>query len=85
MIIVTDTASDILESEAKSMDIKLITILSIFEDETIDENTEESFARFYKKLDKNEALPASSQPSPDKYLTVFEQAKEAGEEVLGLC
>ena len=48
MIIVTDTASDILESEAKSMDIKLITILSIFEDETIDENTEESFARFYK-------------------------------------
>ena len=82
MIIVTDTASDILESEAKSMDIKLITILSIFEDETIDKNTEESFARFYKKLDKNEALPASSQPSPDKYLTVFEQAKEAGEEVL---
>ena len=59
MIIVTDTASDILESEAKSMDIKLITIPSIFEDETIDENTEESFARFYKKLDKNEALPAS--------------------------
>ena len=37
MIIVTDTASDILESEAKSMDIKLITIPSIFEDETIDE------------------------------------------------
>ena len=71
MIIVTDTASDILESEAKSMDIKLITILSIFEDETIDENTEESFDRFYKKLDKNEALPAASEPSPDKYLTVF--------------
>ena len=38
MIIVTDTASDILESEAKSMDIKLITIPSIFEDETIDES-----------------------------------------------
>ncbi len=82
MIIVTDTASDILESEAKAMDIKLITISSIFEDETIDENTEESFARFYRKLDENEVLPASSQPSPDKYLTVFEEAKGNAEEVL---
>ena len=82
MIIITDTASDILESEAKAMNIELITLSSSFEDETIEENTEESFEKFYKKLEEAATLPASSQPSPDKYLTIFENAKEKKEDVL---
>ena len=49
MIIITDTASDILESEAKAMNIELIALSSSFEDETIEGNTEESFEKFYKK------------------------------------
>lgn len=82
MIIVTDTASDILETEAKAMNIELIALSSSFEDETIEENTEESFEKFYKKLEEAATLPASSQPSPDKYLTIFENAKEKNEDVL---
>lgn len=82
MIIITDTASDILESEAKAMNIELIALSSSFEDETIEGNTEESFEKFYKKLEEAATLPASSQPSPDKYLTIFENAKEKKEDVL---
>lgn len=82
MIIITDTASDILESEAKEMDIRLVPIPSIFEDETIEENTKQSFARFYEKLNEIDKLPASSQPSPEKYFTIYEEAAEKDEDVI---
>lgn len=46
---------------------------------TIDHKT------FYEKLTASSKLPTTSQPSPDAYARVFEQAKQAGDTLLVLC
>lgn len=40
---------------------------------------------FYEKLINAKEFPRTSQPSPQEFLEVFEQAKEAGDEVICLC
>lgn len=40
---------------------------------------------FYEKLTASSKLPTTSQPSPDAYARVFEQAKQAGDTLLVLC
>ena len=82
MVIVTDTGSDILESEAKQMQVELVPICSNFEDITFSRNTEENFKAFYQKLRETEVLPFSSQPSPSAFLEIYERAREQGREVL---
>lgn len=82
MIIVTDTGSDILEREAKEMQIELVQICSNFPDITFGRNTEEDFAAFYQKLRTSEELPVSSQPSPVSFQEIYEKAWEQGQEVL---
>ena len=40
---------------------------------------------FYKKLAASSKLPTTSQPSPDAYARVFEEAKKAGDTLVVLC
>ena len=82
MIIVADTATEIYEKDAEQMGVRLVSITSSLADRVFDRNTEEEFALFYEKLENTEELPVSSQPSPDKFLDIFEEAKEKNEEVL---
>lgn len=82
MKIITDTGSDILETEAKAMGVNLVPISANFEDVIFDRNTEENFKAFYEKLRREEQLPVSSQPSPAAFLEKYEAAEETGEEVL---
>lgn len=82
MKIITDTGSDILETEAKAMGVDLVPISANFEDVIFDRNTEENFKAFYEKLRREEQLPVSSQPSPAAFLEKYEAAEETGEEVL---
>ena len=44
--------------------------------------TEEDFTRFFEKLAAEKELPVTSQPSPEEYLALYEEAKENSEEVL---
>ena len=84
-MIITDLASDILTSEAKEWNLKLVTTTSCFQDETFRENTPETFEKFYEKLETSDALPVSSQPSPNEYVNLFEEAKSQNEDVLVIC
>lgn len=84
MIIVTDTASDILESEAAELDVRLATIDVMFDGVHCARNTPEGFNEFYRLLTTSETFPTTSQPVPESYLSVFAEAKETGEDVLVL-
>ena len=46
------------------------------------QETDEDFQIFYEKLIKENGLPKTSQPTPNKYLEIFRLAKEVGDEVL---
>lgn len=82
LIIVTDTASDILEEEARAMNARLATIDVMFGNVHCARNTAEGFAEFYRTLTSTDIFPTTSQPAPDAYLRIFEEAKAAGEDVL---
>lgn len=82
--IITDSASDITLDQAREMNVHIVSLNIQFPDGPYDQQTEEDIARFYQRLEQSEELPITSQPSPEAYLALFEQAKEAGDEVLVL-
>lgn len=84
-MVITDLTSDILLSEANQWNLRLVTTSSSFPDMTFSENTPESFKQFYEKLETSEELPVSSQPSPNEYVELFEEAKKQNEDVLVIC
>lgn len=82
--IVTDNASDITVEEAKAMNIELVPLTINFEDESFQQKTATDYDLFYHKLAKVQTLPTTSRPLPEAFLSHFESAKSAGDEVLAL-
>lgn len=85
MMIITDSASDILEDEAKQLDVRVVPLDIVFGNEHFQRNTHAEFDRFYTLLKAREDFPTTSQPSPDAYLSLYREAKETGEDVLVIC
>lgn len=82
MVIVTDTASDILESEARELDVRLAAFDISFGEEHCGRNTPQDLARFYNLLTTSEVFPKTSQPSPESYLEYIHEGQKRGEDVL---
>lgn len=80
--IVTDSASDITLKQAEEMNVQIVPLTILFEDGVCPQETDEDFQIFYEKLIKENGLPKTSQPTPNKYLEIFRLAKEVGDEVL---
>lgn len=81
--IVTDSTTDILPHEAARLGVELVPLDVTFEDGTVyRDGLDMTPDEFYAKLVVCKNLPKTSQPSPDLYMTVFEQAQQAGDEVL---
>ena len=85
MMIITDSASDILQSEAEALDVRLVQLDIMLGGEHFDRNTHEMFDRFYTMLAERDDFPTTSQPSPDAYLALYEEARAADEDVLVIC
>lgn len=83
-MIVTDTASDILESEAAELGIRLAPLDIAFGDVHCSRNTPEMIDEFYRLLTTSEEFPKTSQPAPDTWLGLFREARQSGEDVLVL-
>ena len=82
MMIITDSASDITKQEAEEMDIRIVWLKTKFSDGDFPLKTEEDFIHFFDKLAEEKELPVTSQPSPEEFLQLYEEAKEKNEEVL---
>lgn len=80
--IITDSATDITVDEAKKLNIQIVPLTIAFEDGECPQNTFDDFDIFYDRLSKCEELPSTSQPSPESYLELYEEAKAAGDDVL---
>lgn len=82
--IITDSAADLTVEEAKALDVTLIPLTIRFGQEEVPMETEVHFQAFFERLDEAKTLPATSQPSPERYLQEFLAAKEQGDDVLVL-
>src|SRR5690554_3060573 len=80
--IITDTPSVISFDEAKEMNIDLVPLKINVDGESYREGIDISVDQFYQMLETSKVLPTTSTPSPDDFLTYFEEAKEAGNDVV---
>ncbi len=82
--IITDTASDITRQQAKEMGIEMVPISILFGTDEMPMETEEDFQNFFERLYSEKSLPSTSQPSPELYVSQYEEAREKDEDVLVL-
>lgn len=81
--LVTDSTSYIDENTRRDLDIKTVHLSVHFPDESFDENGV-SYDYFYNKIDQDDVIPTSSQPSLGQIYNVFKEIVERGEDVLGI-
>lgn len=80
--IITDSASDISQAEAKALNIEVLPLKTIFgEDEYLDGVTIDHVT-FFHKLIESDVLPTTSQLSPFDFEKAFRSAAENGDEVI---
>ncbi len=84
--ILTDSAADLTAKEAAAIPgLHIVPLNVLFEDgETIRDGIDMTRADFYDRLAKADKLPRTSQPSPEAFIQVFEEAKAAGDEVIAI-
>lgn len=82
--ILTDSAADLTAGDAAAIPgLHIVPLNVLFEDgETIRDGIDMTRADFYDRLQKADKLPRTSQPSPEAFMEVFEEAKAAGDEVV---
>ena len=80
----TDSTADILPEEAARRGLAVVPLKVIFGDDAYRDGIDLDHPTFYKMLGETKALPTTSQPTPDEFLTHFERAKEQGDSLICL-
>lgn len=78
--IIIDSAADYTIDEAKNLNIEIAPLQIIFGEEQFEDMYEISKEQFYKRLES--VNPKTSQPTPNRFLKYYEEAKNNNEEVL---
>lgn len=84
--ILTDSAADLTAKDAAAIPgLHIVPLNVLFENgDTIRDGVDMTRAEFYDRLAGAEKLPRTSQPSPDQFIEVFEQARAAGDQVVAV-
>lgn len=82
--IIADSTCDISKEDARKMGIQIVPISVRFGDEEFLDGVEITHEEFYTRLAECDELPKTSQPSPDTFMKVFNEAVAAGDDVLGI-
>lgn len=80
--IITDSTSDITQIEAENLNINVVPLRVRFDNEEFEDGINLSAEEFYEKLNETKNLPVTSQPSPEDFLRLFEEAKANNDEVV---
>ena len=80
--IITDSASDIYQFEARDLGIDVLPLKTIFGAEEYRDGIDLSHENFYHKLIESDVLPTTSQIPPFDYEEAFRAAVERGEDVV---
>lgn len=80
--IITDSTSDITQVDARERNIQVVPLHILFEDGEYHDGVNITTEEFYTKLENSKTLPQTSQPSPEDFVKIFENAKSKDEPVL---
>ena len=80
--IISDSACDISQSEAKELDITVLPLKTVIDGEEYLDGVTITTEEFYEKLETCKALPSTSQISPAEFEDALRPAVENGDEVV---
>lgn len=83
--IITDSSCNITPQQAQELNIDLVPLNVTFEDGTvIQDGVDMTNKEFFTALAQCKHLPKTSQPSPEAFIEIFEDARDKGEEAVVL-
>jgi DegV family protein with EDD domain len=82
--IITDSSADISQEEARQLGISVALLRVIIDGKEYDDGVDLDVDDFYVKLREAKNLPTTSQPSPEQFLALFQEAKAAGDTVIAI-
>lgn len=85
MILITDSTADIRGEEIKQLNLRVVPLRISFQEETYRDCVDISVEEFYQKLKTTKTFPKTSQPSPEEFQSIFEEAKQKKEDVIYLA
>lgn len=80
--ILIESSSDYTLADAKKDNLDFVPITVMLNEESYLGGVNLEHDAFYEKLMKTKEFPKTAQPSPQDFLTVFEDAKEKGDDVI---
>ena len=80
--IVTDTLSDITSDLAEELGIIVVPLYVRFGDEILKDREEISSEDFYRRLVYEDILPSTTQPTPNDFLSVYQELAKDTDEIL---
>lgn len=80
--IFTDSAADLEPEEFASYGIELIPLSITVDQRIYQADLKFNKADFFRMLEQSPIFPTTSQPAPADFETVFEEAREAGDEIV---
>ena len=80
--IITDSASDITQEEAKAWGVQVMPLRTLFGQEEFLDGVTIDHQQFYQRLVESDTLPTTSQLTPFQYEEAFRAAAEAGDEAV---
>ncbi len=80
--ILVDSASDYLAAEAAQRNISFIPLTVAMEDGTYRDGIDLTNDEYYDKLMQAQSFPKTSQPSPQAFADIFQDAKDKGDELI---
>ena len=82
--IMTDSTCDFTPAMAEKLGVRVLPLTVHFGEESFRDGLDISNADFYARLRQAETLPTTSQINPDAFVTVFREALDRGNPVLGI-
>lgn len=77
-----DASSDYNIEEAKDKNVEVIPIAVTMGEETFYDGVNITRDEFYEKVQSSSEFPKTAQPSPQKFIEAFEQAKKQGDQLI---
>lgn len=82
--LITDSTSDLGTARAQTLGVQILPLTVCFGKETFRDGIDLTPDQFYAKLAQSQTLPTTSQINPDRFLTVFQEVLDRGDDVVGI-
>ena len=80
--ILTDSTVDLLPKDVSALGVRVVPLAVHFGDEHYEDGVDLGHEQFYEMLEQSHKLPTTSQPSPERFITEFERARDDGDDLI---